>query len=52
MNSTLGPGAACAIAIEALNCASLSQPWRTTRKRCMSGAVPIAPPTASSDTEA
>ena len=51
MNSTLGPGAAWAMAMEALNCRSVSQPWRSTRKRCMSGAVAMAPPTASSEIE-
>ena len=50
-NSTFGPGAACAIAIEALNWLSVSQ-WRlSTRKRCMSGAVVMAPPTESSESD-
>jgi hypothetical protein len=51
VNRTLGPGAACAIAIEALNCGSVSQAFSCTRKRCMSGAVVIAPPTHSSDSD-
>ena len=52
VNSTFGPGAACAMAIEALNCGSVSQPCSCTRKRCMSGAVVIAPPTHISESEA
>ena len=48
---TFGPGAACAIAMDALNCASVSQALLSTKKRCMSGMVAIAPPTARSDSE-
>ena len=48
-NSTLGPGEACAMAIEALNCESVSSPIWSTMTRCMSGATVIAPPIASSD---
>ena len=48
-NSTFGPGAAWAMATDAVNCASLIQPCSPTTKRCMSGAVVMAPPMASSD---
>ncbi len=48
-NSTFGPGDACAMAIDALNWASLSNPIWLTITRCMSGATVIAPPIDSSD---
>jgi hypothetical protein len=48
---TLGPGAACAMAMEALNWGSVSHAFSCTRKRCMSGAVVIAPPTHRSDSD-
>ena len=51
VKSTLGPGAACAMAMEALNCGSVSHAFSCTRKRCMSGAVLMAPPTHSRDSE-
>jgi hypothetical protein len=44
-NSTLGPGAAWARAMAALNCSWVSQPCCSTRKRCISDVVEIAPPT-------
>lgn len=51
-NKMLGPGADCASAIDEVNWLSLSQWVSSTRYRCMSGAVVMAPPTASSDSEA
>ena len=49
MNKMLGPGAACASATDSVNRLSLSQPRSATTKRCRSGAIAIAPQTASSD---
>ena len=44
-----GPGAAWAMAIESLNCDCVSQWCSSTRKRCISDVVEIAPPIDSSD---
>ena len=47
----LGPGAACAMAMESENWWVLSQPCCSTVWRYISGAVAIAPPTESRDSD-
>lgn len=48
-NSTFGPGDAWARAMASLNWAWVSQPCCSTRKRCISDVVEIAPPSDISD---